>query len=166
MVHTAVDWQLSTTNSCQRQPKMCRQQHLVARHRVCFCTVRKVDLCSLQAHFWLPLNLLGFIPCDYIKYSRFGVWLSTHPYPSSYPSLPRITQLIHRIMTPVKHAIWKSMGMLLPWQSGYACYGSLPMHAHICIYLLQHDICEAHVLRSMCLLWWISRVLARPESLK
>ncbi|KAL0051541.1 hypothetical protein WJX82_009490 [Trebouxia sp. C0006] len=70
------------------------------------------------AHFWLPLNLLGFIPCDYIKYSCFGVWLSTHPYPSSYPSLPRITQFIHRIMTPVKQAIWKSMGMLLPWQSG------------------------------------------------
>ncbi|DBB00033.1 TPA: hypothetical protein ACH3X1_013892 [Trebouxia sp. C0004] len=68
-------------------------------------------MCSLPVHFWLPLNLLGLIPCDYIKYSRFGVWLSTHPYPSSYPSLPRIIQLFHRIMTPVKQAICHASAM-------------------------------------------------------
>lgn len=72
----------------------------------------------MQAHFWMPLKILGMVPCEYIKYSRFGVWLSTHPYPSSYPSLPRITAFLHTVMTPVKQAIWKSVGLLLPWQFG------------------------------------------------
>ena len=75
----------------------------------------------------MPLNILGVVPCQYIKYSRFGVWLSTHPYPSSYPSMPRITVIMHANMAPAKRAIWKSVGLLLPWQSGsvQSCHGQM-----------------------------------------
>lgn len=76
-----------------------------------------VKMLSRQAHFFMPLNILGIVPCNYIKYSRFGVWLTTHPYPSSYPSLPGLTSFFHAVMRPVKRAIWKSVGWLLPWQS-------------------------------------------------
>ncbi len=52
-------------------------------------------------------------------------------------------------MTPVKQAIWKSMGMLLPWQSGYASV-LLWLIPHARTYLLQRGICEAPMLYDAC----------------
>lgn len=73
----------------------------------------------MQAHYWFPLSVLGLIPYNYIAYTRLGVWLTTHPYPSSHPAIPAITSFFHSTLAPVKRLIWKAVGFLLPWQYGY-----------------------------------------------
>ena len=72
----------------------------------------------MQAHYWFPLSILGLVPYNYIAYTRLGVWLTTHPYPSSHPAIPAVTSFLHTILAPRKRLIWKAVGALLPLHYG------------------------------------------------
>ncbi len=69
-----------------------------------------------QAHYFLPLSILNFIPYDLVGYNRLGVFLVTHPYPNSYPSIPGVTAFFHTLLKPLKQIAWKVVGAILPWQ--------------------------------------------------
>lgn len=75
-----------------------------------------VTLLGRQAHYFLPLSILNVIPYDFIGFNRLGVFLVTHPYPNSYPSIPGLTSLLHTILQPLKQLAWKFVGVILPKQ--------------------------------------------------
>jgi hypothetical protein len=70
---------------------------------------------SAQEYRWLP-GAKGFLQWPSIIYTRGGAWLTSHPYPSSYPSAPWLFTPLNWALLPLKALIWAVLSTVLPYQ--------------------------------------------------